>query len=120
MNSIVFDRRALRLIVPDGNGAGCLGLQHDHSNGIPDELRDTAPRPGSGLAQGVECLLAAIMGSLDWQAREDGLHQPAGATRSSPSGHPAQDREDDDDGSVHKRLKTNNAPLAQLDRATAF
>jgi hypothetical protein len=144
IDSIVFDRRALRLSIPDGNGAGDLRLQHDHADGVADELRDAAPGSGSGLAQGIEFLLAEIhlgfdhicqfrsvvdtrqfalatmTGSLDWQAREDGLHPNcrchAVVTKRPLGGRSRMTTK----GSVHKRLKTNEAPLAQLDRATAF
>jgi hypothetical protein len=53
VNAIVFDGRTLRLAVPDGNRACGLSLEHNLSDRIADELRDTAPRARRGHAQRV-------------------------------------------------------------------
>ena len=60
MNAIVFDGRKLRLAVPDGNWACGLGLEHNLSDRIADELRDTAPRARRDHAQRVEFFLAEV------------------------------------------------------------
>src|SRR5262249_35171017 len=60
VNAIVFDRRTLRLAVPDGNRACGLRLEHDLSDRFADQLRDTAPRPGRGHAQRVEFFLSEV------------------------------------------------------------
>jgi hypothetical protein len=49
VNSIVFDRRAIRLTVPGGNGAGGPRLQHSRADGVADELRGAAPGSGGAL-----------------------------------------------------------------------
>src|SRR5215467_15390706 len=51
VNAIVFDGPTLRLAVPDGNWDCGLGLEHDLSDRIADELCDTAPRARRGHAQ---------------------------------------------------------------------
>jgi len=64
VNAIVFDGCTLGLAIPDGNWACGLGLEHDLSDRVADEFRDTAPRARRGHAQCVEFFLAEVNLSL--------------------------------------------------------
>src|SRR5436190_22157828 len=52
VDAIVIDGRTLWLAVPDTNRACGPRLKHNLADSFADQLRDAAPRPRGGLAQG--------------------------------------------------------------------
>ena len=64
VNAVVVDGRVPRLPVPDGNRPPGLRLEHDPTDGVPDQLCNAAARPRSGFSQRVKLRLGQVNLSL--------------------------------------------------------